>query len=898
VISYCTTEPLFNSQRKKIAIIFLLVILATFWGLSRYPALNHEVHNAENGTLLERNFSPVSKDEILLSHGVESPLVAIAKASANWMETNVQGMTFGFFFGAACLLLLEQMLSLLRQVKKKGVFGSLLGSLFGFPLGVCTNCATPIGLGLKKAGGSNEAAFATLISSPSLNPLGLIIVSMLFPLHLFLLRLFGIISILLIIIPICCALFSQKSEDQADKSSALLSSTPERKESWRRSLQFCLRRYAYYLGFIVKHVLPVMFVVAILAGILVTFFPLEGLLFIKSSPMRLIMLAALLGMMLPSPMFVDIVVVWFLYSLGLPLYLSLVLLVTMPCLSLLVYFVMGREVGFTLTTAIFSGVYLVAVSMGLLTHHLYAESLPQQYQHYQSKAPFKHQALLPIIKPYSLDSFKEIMAGGVSLIDFDQDGLTDLFVARKGVPALFKNIGGAKFVDTTKALSIDGEYVSTAGIWGDYDNDGLPDLYLVNYQNEQGEAEPNLFFKNLGNGRFREISQKVGLTHRDKSSSAAWADYDNDGDLDLFVANFGEIKHTAQNELSGQSSQDRLYRNENGIFKEVALEAGVAGLTVNTNQLISILDNQKVGSRGFSFQPVWFDFNNDHLVDLFVSSDLGSSQLYKNLGNGRFENVTKKSGLARFGTSMGVAITDLNSDGFWDLFVTTAESNHLWINQGNETFKNEASTLGMGDNFHIGWGVAEIDFSNSGENAIVIANGLIKQTKTKPLANERAMDKIYSSNSFFIKGEGRQYENKVKLLGLENHATSRGLAVADLNQDGALDIAISERDKHHLSLYLNKANPENHYILIKLRGKDKSNYFGVGAKVTIRQQGKVQQKLLQGGASFASQNPFSLHFGLGKNPIIDEVIIEWPNGHKQVLSKVEGNQSLLIKYDA
>lgn len=884
----CLIPPTRTSSRKKIALCGLITLLLSFWFLSRYPDLMSEYHRTENNVLLDRQVGVLSKDAMLTVHGVQSPMTKIWHATLNWLDTNKIGMSFGFLFSAAILLLIEQSQFFYRRAKQKGTLGVLSGLLLGMPLGVCTNCATPVALGLKKSGASDESAFATLIASPSLNPIGLIMIFILFPGIAGLLRIGSILILLFIFLP----LFSLIEKEEVVASDNMNENLVN--ETFFSAIQYCGKRYIFYLKEIVIRILPIMVAVGLIAAIVLTYFPLEQLVLSDGHMMRDIVLASCIGALLPMPMFVDIIIVWMLYSVGLSLPVSTTLLITLAPTSILALIVMGRNVSWHLSIGLMLTIAFLGMGAGFIVHVIDLKydqaNLPVYEGAHFAKMLEKNAG--GVINTQNLDRF---IGSGVSLADFNQDGRLDIFVAGEKTVSLLRNTPDKGFVDVTKQSGIQLDQSTVTGIWGDFNNDGYPDLFIVNYRNLKGEAVSNKLYRNNRDGTFTDVSHQMGLEDKNYSASASWADYNNDGRLDLFVTNYGTLKVTDKKEIYGVSQKDKLYRNEGTHFVEVSEEAGVSGVAFKSNLIRDIEKFQKKGNRGFSFQPVWFDFDNDHLIDLYVSSDFGTGQLYRNMGDGTFKNVTKTAGLDAFGTGMGVAVMDINHDGWFDLFVTTGEANQVWINQGNGTFKDNASFLGLGDKQRFGWGVAAIDFENSGEDAFFIVNGVTMQnpTLTKQL---QVMTTISNVNAFFVRDKNGQYRNFNRRYHLANAKVGRGLAVGDLDNDGDMDMAITNRDTDSELIVYRNAGNQNHSLIIKLEGGQDINRMAVGTRVAVTIGNKVYHKMLTAGSSYMSQHSPHIHFGVGKQLRVKQVVITWPNGEKQVFRNVSVDKPLEVKY--
>lgn len=880
-------------QRRRIAVIFIIALLAGFWILSRYPDLLKEYTRATNDTLVKRDVGVMSKDAMLATHNVTGPFERFFAAAIDWIETNKYGMSFGFFFSAAILLLLEQSRFLRTQATKQGIRGVFSGLLLGMPLGVCTNCATPVALGLKKAGVSDDASFTTLIASPSLNPVGILIIFLLFPVELVGLRVGVLLFFLIFILPLLTRLTGVVTAPLFDV--AMPDNKAEPTESWQQSFAYCRKRYWHYLKYIVKQILPAMIATGFLGALVMVAYPLQTLLLGETESILQIILAGVLGTLLPMPMFVDIVMVYLFYQMGLSMSLVATLLLTLAPTSGFAMYVMGKHVSWRLSIAISSAICLLGIGAGLAIHY-------QQQAHGQANSPdpnfvpFKAVMTVKSLKPFVHGDFHSFFGSGVSLMDYDKDGNVDILLAGNHGARLYRNLGNMQFEDVTEKVGIRATDDTMAGIWCDFTNNGYPDLFLVNYRNPDGSPQANRLYLNDGHGKFKDATAEWGLDkHKDYSSAAACADYNNDGRVDLFVANYGTLKVVDGKDIHGRSQRDRLYRNDGNHFTDVTEKAGVSGTETSTKAILDIDHNERAGNRGFSFQPIWFDYNNDNLIDLFVTQDFGTAQLYRNNGDGTFTNVTKAMGLTVYGTSMGAAVLDINQDGFWDLLVTTGNKNQLWVNQHGQGFQDKVFEYGVDDNTRFGWGVAAIDYDNSGKDALFIVNGPTARGDHLNRFQDLMM-KVGSINRFYVPTKDGRYQNLDKKFRLYNDMVSRGLAVGDLNNNGHQDMVITNRDDNaQLIVYQNQGST-NHSQQITLVGDGPINRMAIGAKVSVYVQGKPQHKLVMAGSSFLSQHSPVLHFGVGQATVIDKIMIHWPNGKEQVIKDVKVGKPMTIHY--
>jgi hypothetical protein len=499
----------------------------------------------------------------------------------------------------------------------------------------------------------------------------------------------------------------------------------------------------------------------------------------------------------------------------------------------------------------------------------------------------------------------ESIGGGLAVIDYNNDGLMDLYVvngstiedARAGKAshrsALYRNEGDGTFTDVTSTAGVSNPQWGKGALAADFDNDGFQDLYVLNYG-------PNVLYMNNGDGTFRDATSEAGVGDQRWSSAAAAADYDKDGYLDLFVANYldydlnnlpTEGKFCSYQNLPVacgprglKGAGDSLYRNNgDGTFTDVSVRAGVA---------------DREGYYGLG--AAWGDYDNDGLLDLFVANDNTPNYLYRNNGDGTFADVAIETGVAfsedgREQSCMGVEFEDLDNDGWLDIMVTnfSGESNTLYRNTGEGFFRDDSNRSGLvGDSWRdLSWGVGFFDFNNDGWKDVFVANGHIyPQVDAAPLnITYRQRNKLYlnSQDGRLVNAGGNAGP------GLQIAKSYRGAAFADFNNDGQIDIALSALDETP-ALLMNRGVSGNHWILVALIGSS-SNKLGVGARVTVKTAGSVQVRELKAGGSYGSSNDPRAHFGVGAVPVVDEILVEWPSGKVSRLTEVEAGRVLTIR---
>lgn len=497
--------------------------------------------------------------------------------------------------------------------------------------------------------------------------------------------------------------------------------------------------------------------------------------------------------------------------------------------------------------------------------------------------------------PTSRKYLIETMAGGVAAFDYDGDGLVDLFFTNgAAVPSLtkqsgdenhlFHNDGNFHFHDVTRESGLAGEGYSIGAAAGDYDNDGRPDLFVVG-------VNGNHLYHNEGNGHFSDVTQSAGLTSSEWSVAAVWFDYDRDGLLDLFVVNY--VDWSAElNPICTETEKhipvychpqrfkglpNRLFHNlGNGKFEDVSEKSGIS---------------RHVG-KGMSAAVA--DYDGDGFPDVFVTNDTRPNFLFHNMRNGTFEEVGMDAGVAlsnngRPVSAMGVDFRDYNNDGRPDLVFTalTGETFPLFRNLGKGVFDDSsyASRLGPLTIRRSGWGVCFADLDNDGWKDLVTANSHV----TDNIALFSG-DRYEQANSVFRNLGNGTFEDVSASAGADFQvaAPHRGLAVADLDNDGRLDIVVSVLGADP-EIWRNVTKNANHWIAFQLSGHA-GNRDGIGAEIRLENQTNVQTS----GFSYASSTLAPVHFGLGSMKIVPRVEIRWPSGKTQFLKDVSADRLVKV----
>jgi hypothetical protein len=494
----------------------------------------------------------------------------------------------------------------------------------------------------------------------------------------------------------------------------------------------------------------------------------------------------------------------------------------------------------------------------------------------------------------------ESMSGGVALLDYDNDGLLDIYFVNsltvdllktngKTKSVLYRNNGDGTFTDVTSKAGV-GDIGWGMGVAvGDYNNDGFEDLYVTC-------VGPNHLFKNNGNGTFSDVTQAAGVSDPRWSTGAAFVDYDNDGKLDLMVTNYVAFDFKNLPEFGkGRLCQykgvpvqcgprglpgdgDSLYHNEgNGTFLDVSKKAGVSD-----------------PNGYYGMGVICSDFDENGLVDIFVANDSTPNFFYKNNGNGTFDEIGFLSGTAvnENGSeqgSMGVTVGDYDHDGRFDLFVTNFDDdyNTLYRNDGKLSFTDvsHAAKVAAISLPYVGWGTKFFDYDNDGWADLFVANGHVYPQ----IPTYRQRNFLHRNNH---DGTFSEASSELGPAFAEKRA-ARGVACGDIDNDGDVDLVINNLDGAP-TVFRNEGGNAKNSILLKLVGV-KSNRAGIGARVKITSGDLVQQDEVRSGDSYLSQSDLRLHFGLEKRTKIELVEVRWPSGTVDKITGAVVNTVVTIK---
>ena len=520
---------------------------------------------------------------------------------------------------------------------------------------------------------------------------------------------------------------------------------------------------------------------------------------------------------------------------------------------------------------------------------------------------------------------------GVSLSDFDGDDDLDLFFPQRNAAAIaYRNDGKGHFDDVTSELGLSGLSGARVAYFFDWDNDADLDMLLLT-------SKRMFLFENDGK-RFSDVSQVSGFDRMQTTGliGAAIADFNQDGLLDFYVCNYGDPVNGPGFDYfdSNKGFVNKLFQNKgNGKFADVTSMAG--------------LDKD---NRRWTFSALWIDYDQDTAMDLYVVNDYGPNQLFRNLGNGQFSDVALEVGVQDYGNGMGASWADYNNDTYMDLYISNMHSDvgkrvlHSSNYSGSSEARDKALRFAKGNtllrntgkggfvevedspliNAKWAWGNLFFDYDNDGDQDLYVANGMFSNSSMQDvgpvfwrhvLAPASLEDPFYlqggaylgdliktqahsfagyEHNRFFQNlGDGR-FADAGSVLDIDLVQDSRGVASGDLDNDGDLDLVISNRNAPQLVVLKNNVSNPGNYLAVLTEGSN-SNRQGIGARLTLACEGKKQVRVIQLGSGFVSQSDQTAWFGLGKCKKVDSLKVQWPSGHQQIFTSIAINQKILVK---
>jgi hypothetical protein len=475
----------------------------------------------------------------------------------------------------------------------------------------------------------------------------------------------------------------------------------------------------------------------------------------------------------------------------------------------------------------------------------------------------------------------ETVGPGCAFLDYDNDGWMDIYLVNSGPcdffqpaqplrNALYHNNRDGTFTDVTERAGVPGNAYGMGVAVGDYDGDGLPDLFVTQYPQ-------SILYHNNGDGTFSDVTAKAGVPATGWATSAVWFDYDNDGRLDLFVCRFVDYSKAKLKFCGDLLSGERHYciptiydpmpcwlfhNNGNGTFTDVSRESGIAK------------------SLAKAWGVVAADINNDGFLDLYVTNDTVPNFLFANRGKGRFEEIGTLAGVgvSAFGkprSGMGVDAADYDQDGWLDLLEANVDQEmySLYHNDKKEMYSDVALPTGIGAATRLlsGWGLKFFDYDNDGDLDLLLCNGHPDDRIDKRVEGVKFLEPM-----LLFHNTGKGFENVSGRSGpiFSRPLSGRGMALGDFDNDGSVDVLVAQNNAPPI-LLRNNIGRENHWLGVRLIGK-KANVDGIGAKVSYQSGDLKRHQFKVGGGSYLSSHDPRMVLGLGKRNKIDWLEVQWP----------------------
>ncbi len=491
----------------------------------------------------------------------------------------------------------------------------------------------------------------------------------------------------------------------------------------------------------------------------------------------------------------------------------------------------------------------------------------------------------------------ETTGSGIAMVDYDNDGLLDIFVlsGEGGSNRLYHNEGHDRFREVTDAVGLHSSGWAQGVCAGDYDNDGYTDLFVTYW----GQ---NHLYRNVGGKRFEDVTLAAHLTE-DRiryNTGCAFLDMDNDGHLDLFVSNYLKFD---------PASTPKPGANPYCFYRGIAVSCGPRGLPFDRNILYrnngngtfsDVSDSSGIAAAEghYALSVLTGDFNNDGLTDIYVACDQTPSLLYINQGHGHFEEEGVLRGAAfdengKAMSGMGVDAASYDGRATLSIFRTnfSDEFETLYRNRGDGNFDDVTLDAGLGKNTrYVGWGTGFLDFDNDGWKDLLLVNGHVF-----PEVEKLHIDIHYKDRAILYRnlGNGRFADiSKESGPAMAEVHSSRGAAFGDIDNDGAVEVAVNNQNE--APSLLKRSGTAGHWTILQLVGT-RSNRSGIGARVTVSAGGHLQYGEVRSGGSYLSQSDLRLHFGVGEDRVIDLIEIAWPSGGRQVLRNLGVDRVLRIR---
>ena len=480
--------------------------------------------------------------------------------------------------------------------------------------------------------------------------------------------------------------------------------------------------------------------------------------------------------------------------------------------------------------------------------------------------------------------FNEFLGSGGGFFDYDNDGDIDIYLVNGAIQThsssnqaqpntFYRNNGDGTFTDVTEETGVGSTAYGTGATVGDVDNDGDLDLYVTNFGEDQ-------LYQNNGDGTFSDITTQAGVGNPNWGTSSAFADVDNDGDLDLYVANYAV--YTPKNDIRCEERGVHVYCGPHAYpaVHDTFYKNNGDGIFTDASHLYQPSDLHPQHGLGVTFG----DYDTDGNIDLYVANDQDPNFLFQNSGNGDpFLEVALISGvcyndMGKEEAGMGTDFGDYDNDGKLDLTVSNyqTETNTVYRNHDGTFFTDNTITSGIAEVTHgyLGWGIRFFDYDNDGHQDIFVANGHLMDNIT---ALEQHVSYPQKNLLFRNIGDGTFVNVTSETDGLALKKVSRGAAIGDYDNDGDLDILVTNCNQRP-DLLQNVVGNQNNWIQVQVVGQ-KSNRSGIGTRIKVVTETHVQYREVQSGGSYLSFHDLRAHFGVGKSEQIEHLEIRWTSGH-------------------
>jgi hypothetical protein len=497
--------------------------------------------------------------------------------------------------------------------------------------------------------------------------------------------------------------------------------------------------------------------------------------------------------------------------------------------------------------------------------------------------------------------FMETLGSGAAFFDYDADGDSDLYFVNSAplpgyiaeeIPTncLYRNNGDGTFTDVTEIAGVGDTGYGHGCAVGDYNNDGQLDLYVTNYGT-------NRLYRNNGDGTFTDVAEAAGVTEPRWSTSCAFADYDLDGNLDLYVVNY-IVFDIAENPWCGLKEKGiRAYcEPDNFPAQSDTLYRNIGdGTFTDVTKSAGIYN---ITGKGLGV--VWSDYNNDRTPDIYVANDSTENLFYRNNGDGTFEEIGFMVGVAlsedgAAENGMGTAFGDWNNDGWFDLTVTNyaQQTNTLYHNDADGFFTDATATTKTAQVTYpyLGWATAFIDYDNDGYQDLFVANGHLHENLA-----ELGQEGTYGQRNLLFRNNSNGTFTEISETlgpGMKLTDVSRGATFADYDLDGDIDIVVTNSNTAPRLLRNDGGNRKN-WLQIRLTATNGST-DAIGARVKITTGKLTQTREVRSGDGYLSQQDLTLHFGIGDSEQVDSIEVQWQTGAKQLIGSVPANQMLSLE---